>query len=491
MCHNPQPVKFSRKSRLFSHKRLANVSMTSSGFTNLFLIVLALYTLVQLGLKWRHIHHVDRHRHAVPSEFAESITLAEHQKAASYTIAKSKLAMAMTLWDGLVLLGLTLGGGVGLLDGWCRSVFSPESPYWLVPMATLSTVTTLLSLPWSLLVLIGMKLFGGYASLDLFWHKYLSLGVLSGTALVFAVVLSTALFSMPWSLYSTFGLEQRFGFNKTTVKILTIDVLKSISLGWVFGIPLVTVIIWLMERMGAYWWVYAWAVWVIFGLLIMAIYPHFIAPIFNKFVPLEDVALKARIEGLLKRCGFSSNGVFVMDGSRRSAHSNAYFSGFGRNKRIVFYDTLIEKLSPEQIEAVLAHELGHYRRHHIIKRMVMLYGSAFVFMFVLGLLKQSAWFYEGLGVAQPSTAAALMLFMLVLPVFTFMLDPISSLLSRRHEFEADAYAASQSSAQALISGLVKLYRDNANTVTPDPLHSAVYDSHPPAAIRVAALKKIA
>jgi STE24 endopeptidase len=303
-----------------------------------------------------------------------------------------------------------------------------------------------------------------------------------------------SLVEIPLSYYRTFVIEQRFGFNKMTPGMFFADLVKQTTLGVLIGTPLLLGILWLMKEMGDHWWLYAWLAWMGFNLLILAVYPTWIAPLFNKFTPLTDDALKSRIEQLMHKCGFESSGLFVMDGSRRSNHGNAYFTGFGRTKRIVFFDTLLSRLDPPEIEAVLAHELGHFKRRHVIKRIILSFIMSLVFLWGLGQLMQQEWFYQGLGVDVqfiPSTAMALLLFFLAMPVFTLLLQPLSSLYSRRHEFEADEYAADKSSANDLIRALVKLYQDNASTLTPDPLHSAFYDSHPPASLRIAHLQKLA
>jgi STE24 endopeptidase len=296
---------------------------------------------------------------------------------------------------------------------------------------------------------------------------------------------------LPFSWYRTFGIEARFGFNKMTFGAWVVDLLKSAAIGALFGLPLALAVLWLMSRMGAWWWLYVWVVWVAFSVFMMAVYPAFIAPLFNKFSPMQDGSLKSKIENLLTKCGFRSSGLFVMDGSKRSTHGNAYFTGFGKTKRIVFFDTLVSRLNENEIEAVLAHELGHFKLHHVIRRMIWTFVVSLAFLAILGALKDQAWFYQSLGVHYPATnAMALILFVLVVPVFTFLLQPLVAMYSRKHEFEADQYAARYSSARELVNALVKLYKDNASTLTPDPLHSAFYDSHPPASIRIARLQSL-
>lgn len=397
----------------------------------------------QTWLSLRHLRHVSAHREQVPAEFTDAVPLEAHQKAADYTADKVRLGIIERLVDAAVLLLLTLGGG-------------------LLYISTLSS--------------------------DWLDNRYAA-----GIALVFGVMIASSIFSMPFDLYRTFVLEARYGFNKVTLKLYLLDALKGMLLGAAIGVPLLLATFWLMEKMGALWWLYVWLMWLGFSLLMIAVYPNFIAPLFNKFSPLADESLKQRIEALLKRCGFTSSGLFVMDGSKRSSHGNAYFTGFGNTKRIVFFDTLIERLSPTEIEAVLAHELGHFKRKHIYKMMVGQFLLTLVILAAMGWVIDKPWFYAGLGApldGRPPVALSLMLFFLVLGVFTFWLTPIGSLLSRKHEFEADAYAAEQTHAGDLVTALVKLYRDNASTLTPDPLHSAVYDSHPPAAIRIAHLKSL-
>jgi STE24 endopeptidase len=428
----------------FSHE-----VMIASLFTNLFIVFLAASTAFGLWLTMRHMRHVADKRSAVPAEFTDVITLEAHQKAADYTLDKQRIGLIESAVDVLVLLALTLGGGLSML------------------------YVTASSLP------VG----AGNASV---------------VGLMFILLLSvvTGLIGLPFDLVRTFRIEAKYGFNKITPRLYILDTLKGWLLAAVIGVPLLLATFWLMEKMGALWWLYVWLVWTGFSLLMMAVYPTFIAPLFNKFSPLQDESLKTRIEALLSKCGFQSKGLFVMDGSKRSSHGNAYFTGFGRSKQIVFFDTLISRLTPAEIEAVLAHELGHFKRNHIIKRMVVMFAGTFVMLALMGWVIDKPWFYEGLGIPLDSmggvapVAVSLVLFFTVLPVFTFWLTPISSLSSRKHEFEADAYAAAQANAHDLISALVKLYRDNASTLTPDPLHSAMYDSHPPASIRIAHLRNL-
>ncbi|MBA5636136.1 M48 family metallopeptidase [Duganella sp. LX20W] len=418
--------------------------MYSLAFSILFVSLLILTLLVRFWLASRHIRHVLRHRAAVPAEFAQTIPLAAHQKAADYTVAKTKFGLLGLMINTLVLIGFTLLGGLQWLS---VAVFQHTGP--------------------------GMTY---------------QLALMAGFALI------TGLIDLPFDYYKQFGMEQRFGFNKMTPGLFFADLLKGVALGAVIGLPLVWVVLTLMAKAGNLWWLYAWFVWSGFQLLMMVLFPTVIAPLFNKFTPLADEALKARIEGLMARVGFASKGLFVMDGSKRSAHGNAYFSGFGANKRIVFFDTLLARLAPQEIEAVLAHELGHFKLKHIIKRIAIMFAVSLAFLALLGYLKNQLWFYTGLGVdplllpGQNNDAMVLLLFMLVLPVFTFLLGPLMSLSSRKHEFEADAFAARHTDANDLVTALVKMYEDNASTLTPDPLHSAFYDSHPPASVRIRHLK---
>ncbi|MCC2972136.1 M48 family metallopeptidase [Massilia sp. IC2-476] len=412
--------------------------MSSLGFSVLFVVFFALTLGVRFWLANRHIRHVLRHRASVPAEFAPKVPLAAHQKAADYTVAKTRLGIAAMLWGGVVLIGFTLLGGLQALSIALLGVTGP--------------------------------------------------GMAHQMALVVAFAVVSGLLDLPFDWYRQFVLEERFGFNKMTLGLWLADMLKGALVGAVIGLPLLWVILALMERSGDLWWLWAWCVWSGFQLLMMVLYPTVIAPLFNKFTPLQDTSLQQRIEGLMARVGFASKGLFVMDGSKRSAHGNAYFSGFGANKRIVFFDTLLSRLDPPEIEAVLAHELGHFKLRHIVKRIAVLFALSLGFLALLGYLKTQAWFYTGLGVlpmmGAPNDGMALILFMLVLPVFTFLLSPLSSITSRKHEFEADAFAAKHTDSSHLVSALVKMYEDNASTLTPDPLHSAFYDSHPPASVRV-------
>jgi STE24 endopeptidase len=412
--------------------------MTASQFTFVFIAALAATTLAKLWLARRHLAHIASHRSAVPDAFHEIVRIAEHQKAADYTSAKTRFDMLGTLFDAVLLLAFTVGGGIQFIADRCNSWFS-------APIA-------------------------------------------QGVATIVAVLVLYSLLEAPFNLYRTFVIEARFGFNKMTFGLYLLDALKGMLIGAVLGLPLLFGVLWLMGRMGSYWWLYVWGVWVVFNLLILFIYPSFIAPLFNKFSPLQDETMKARIESLLGRCGFTAQGLFVMDGSKRSAHGNAYFTGFGKTKRIVFFDTLLERLSINEVEAVLAHELGHFKRRHVVKRIVATFALSLVFLWVLGLMMQTTWFYQGLGVTTPTTALALLLFFMALPVFSFLLGPVISAYSRKHEFEADAYAAKQTDANDLVSALVKLYQDNAATLTPDPLYSRFYDSHPPAMVRISHLQ---
>lgn len=410
-------------------------------FSIIFLFALALATLVRLWLGWRHIGHIRAHRAAVPAEFADQISLDAHQRAADYTCARTRLAMATVGVEAALMLWLTFGGGLQAMHE--------------------------LSAAW------------------------LPEGVLRGLVLIALVTVVMTVFEVPFSLYRTFRIEERFGFNKMTLGMFIIDALKSLLIAALFGIPLAACVLWLMAKMGPWWWLYAWLVWVVFNLFMLAVYPTWIAPLFNKFSPMQDAELKERVERLLTRCGFRVKGLMVMDGSKRSSHGNAYFTGFGKSKRIVFFDTLLARLNPSEVEAVLAHELGHFKLRHVVKRMAWIFTVSLGFLWLLGYLMEKDWFFHGLGVATPSTAMALILFFIVMPNFTFLLQPLLSMYSRKHEFEADQYAAQNANARDLVSALVKLYKDNASTLTPDPVHSAFYDSHPPAPVRIARLRQAA
>ena len=410
----------------------------NNAFTWLFLGALTLATGTRLWLAARQSRHVRAHRNAVPESFADKIPLTAHQKAADYNIVKSELAMVDVCLSAALVLALTFGGLLQWLSDAC-----------------------------SALAAVG--------------------GIAHGVALIISVVLLLSLFELPLTLYRSFVVEARFGFNRMTPRLFMIDLVKQALISAALGIPLLALVLWLMAKMGDLWWIWVWLAWTGFNLLVLLLYPSFIAPLFNKFSPLADQALAGRVESLLARCGFRSSGLYVMDGSKRSSHGNAYFTGFGAAKRIVFFDTLLARLAPGEIEAVLAHELGHFKRHHVWKRVLMLFAAWFVLLWVLGQLIGEPGFYSGLNVTTQSTATALLLFALVTPVFSFFLQPLSSLHSRKHEFEADAYAASHSNAAELVQALVKLYQDNAATLTPDPLHSAFYDSHPPATARIAKL----
>ena len=404
-----------------------------------FIVALSVALLLRLWLSLRQARHVRAYRDQVPAPFAADIDLAAHRKAADYTVAKGKLGRLSLVLDFVVVLIWTLGGGLTALDDLWRDL-------------GLSTLNT------------GVLMIGSFAVVN-------------------------ALIGLPLSLYSTFGIEAEFGFNRTTWRTWVMDLLKVLLLALALGLPLLYAALTLMQKAGNLWWLYLWALWFGFSLALTWAYPKFIAPLFNKFSPLSDAELKARIESLLTRCGFTSRGVFVMDGSVRSAHGNAYFTGFGSNKRIVFFDTLMASLTHQEIEAVLAHELGHFKLHHVIQRLAVTAVSGLAGLALLGWLFGQDWFYMGLGVAAPSSYMALLLFTLLLPPFLLLLEPLGSAWSRRHEFEADAYARAQSDGAALARALVKLYRENASTLTPDPLHSAFYDSHPPALIRIARLQE--
>ncbi|MDR5772228.1 MULTISPECIES: M48 family metallopeptidase [unclassified Caballeronia] len=414
---------------------MANLTLA---FSTIFVVALVAMVSTKLWLASRQIRYVAAHRNGVPPQFTGTIPLTAHQRAADYTVERTRLTMIEVVTSAIVLVALTLLGGLQALD-----------------------------------IAITESLGRGY---------------LGQIALVAAVIAITSLIDLPFDYIRHFVIEEKFGFNRMSKKLFFLDLVKGTVLGAIIGAPLLLLVLWMMDRAGSYWWLYTWIVWVAFQLLAMIIYPTFIAPLFNKFEPLKDEALRARIENLMSRTGFAAKGLFVMDGSRRSAHGNAYFTGFGAAKRIVFFDTLLARLSGSEIEAVLAHELGHFKRRHVLKLLVVMFAISLAMLALLGWLVQAVWFYEGLGV-HPSLVGgnnglALVLFMLVLPVFMFFITPLGSLSSRKHEFEADAFAASQTDPKDLVNALVKLYEDNASTLTPDPLYTAFYYSHPPASQRI-------
>jgi STE24 endopeptidase len=418
--------------------------MQSMTLTLLFAAALVASLLVKFWLATRQMRHVAAHRDAVPADFAGNITLEGHRKAADYTLAKGRFGLLVMAFGAAVLLGWTLLGGLGALD---QAVRAAVQPRW-------GNLAYQLALIGSFLVIGGL--------LDL-----------------------------PFELYSTFRIEQRFGFNRMTLRLYVADMIKGAIVGAVIGLPIAALMLWIMGAAGSFWWLWAWGTWMAFNVLVLVLYPTVIAPLFNKFEPLADESLKARVQGLMQRCGFQAKGLFVMDGSRRSAHANAYFTGFGAAKRVVFFDTLLNKLTPGEVEAVLAHELGHFKHKHVTKRMVAMFAMSLAGFALLGWLSQQVWFYTALGVepsmSTPNDAVALLLFLLVTPVFAFFVSPLFAMLSRRHEFEADAYACLQASGDDLAAALLKLHQDNAATLTPDPVYVRFYYSHPPASERLAAL----
>jgi STE24 endopeptidase len=414
--------------------------VTAPTFTLVFVVALGTSFALRLWLARRHARHVAEHRGAVPAAFAGRVGLPAHQKAADYTVARTRLGIAELVAETALLLALTLGGGLAALVGFTGGLPFP--------------------------------------------------GLLRDLALIVGVALASGIVGLPFSYAQTFAIEARFGFNRMTRVLWVVDLVKGILVGAALGLPLAALVLWLMRAAGPLWWIWAWGVWIAFQFLILALYPTVIAPLFNKFSPLPAGTARDAIEALLARCGFENRGLFVMDGSRRSSHGNAFFTGFGRGKRIVFFDTLLARLQPDEIEAVLAHELGHFRLKHVMKRMLWMAAFSLAFLALLAWLASSSWFYEGLGVpvAPERPGVALILFFLVLPAFTFAFAPLSSLYSRRNEFEADAFAARHASAASLVQALVKLFEDNAATLTPDPFYSAFHDSHPPAALRIARLE---
>jgi STE24 endopeptidase len=406
--------------------------------TLVFTLALLASVLLKFWLASRQMRHIALHRGSVPTAFAEKITLASHQKAADYTITKSRFALLELAWGVAITLCWTLLGGLSLLNQ----------------------------------ILIGQ----------------LGNGLMQQVVLLAAFMAINTLIDLPFTLYQTFVIEQRFGFNKTSLKLWLQDLGKSSLLTILIGLPLIALVLWMMASTGAWWWLWTWGAWMAFNLLALLIYPTWIAPWFNKFKPLEDPELKDRVSQLMARCGFTSKGFYVMDGSKRSAHANAYFTGFGASKRVVFYDTLLQQLTPPEVDAVLAHELGHFKHRHILKRIVSMFAVSLLGFALLGWISQQAWFFTGLGVAPNMSAAndalALLLFMMVMPLMGAFLGPLFAQMSRKHEFEADAYAAMQTSGNALASALLKLYKDNASTLTPDPVYVKFYYSHPPATERL-------
>ncbi len=410
----------------------------ASNLTLIFVSLLFITSLVRFWLGNRHIHHIQTNRNQVPKAFSNTISLEAHQKAADYSTAKTKLALTESLAQAIFLLILTIGGGLQWLD-----------QLWLACLPD---------------------------------HN-----IIRGALVICSTLVISSIVELPFDYYHTFTIDEKFGFNKMTPKMFISDLIKHGLLGIALGAPILLIALWLMRSAGEYWWFYLWLVWSVFNIVMLAIYPTYIAPLFNKFTPLADISLKNRIERLLSKCGFKSQGLFVMDGSTRSGHGNAYFTGFGSSKRVVFFYTLLDKLNEDEIEAVLAHELGHFKHQHVIKRVIMMFLISLIGLAILGWLINQSWFYAGLGITTPSHHMALLLFLLVSPIFLYLLRPIMASYSRKNEFEADRYAATHANAQHLIEALVKLYRDNASTLTPDPLYSNFYDSHPPASIRISKL----
>lgn len=415
-----------------------SLSQASLVTTVVFALGLSASLLLKFWLATRQIRHVAHHRDTVPAPFAKQVGLADHQRAADYTIAKARFGLIELAWGGALALGWTLLGGLSMLN---------------------------------------------QSLVDVMGH-----GLGQQVALLVAFVAINGLLDLPFTLYQTFVVEQRFGFNKTTPMLWLQDFAKSIVLSALIGLPFAALVLWMMGATGPWWWLWVWSVWMAFNLLALLIYPTWIAPLFNQFKPLEDPALKDRVSTLMARCGFTSKGFYVMDGSKRSAHANAYFTGFGASKRVVFYDTLLAQLNPDEVDAVLAHELGHFKHRHVLKRIASLFTLSLLSLMALGWVSQQAWFYTGLGVAPnlsgANDALALLLFMLVLPLAGTFVGPLMAQVSRKHEFEADAYAAQQTSGTALASALLKLFQDNASTLTPDPLYVKFYYSHPPASERL-------
>ncbi|MDQ2928533.1 MAG: M48 family metallopeptidase [Pseudomonadota bacterium] len=418
--------------------------MSANLWTAVFAVALVASLLTRGWLAARQARHVLGHRDAVPTQFQATVEPAAHRKAADYTLAKIRLGQAQMIFAAVVLLGWTLFGGLDMLNTVVRNA-------------------------------VGMR-----------WD-----GLIYEVALVAAFLAISGLLELPFDLYATFGLEARFGFNRTTWRLWLADALKGLLLAIVIGVPLLGLVLWIMAASGPLWWLWAWLTWAAFNLIALVVFPTLIAPLFNRFEPLADASLEARIRALMARAGFAAKGLFVMDGSRRSAHGNAYFTGFGAARRVVFFDTLLARLAPVEVEAVLAHELGHFKLGHVARRITAMFAASLVLFAVFGWLAARNWFYAGLGVAPtfdgPDGGLALLLLILVAPVFGFFVAPLFARLSRRHEFEADAWAAAQADGNALASALLKLHEDNASTLTPDPVYARFYYSHPPAVERLARL----
>ena len=403
-----------------------------------FALALTLSLVLKFWLASRQIRHVAQNRSAVPPAFAGKVSLAAHQKAADYTMTKTRFGLLELAWGAAIVLAWTLLGGLSCVNEWLADVMG---------------------------------------------H-----GIVQQVCLLVAFMAIGSLLDLPFTLYQTFVIEERFGFNKTSLNLWLQDFAKSLLLSALIGIPFITLVIWMMGATGPWWWLWVWGVWMGFNLLALLIYPTLIAPLFNKFQPLDDPDVKKRVSQLMARCGFTSKGFFVMDGSKRSAHANAYFTGFGASKRVVFYDTLLAQLSPPEVDAVLAHELGHFKHRHVIKRIVSMFAISLLGFFALGWISQQVWFFTGLGVVPnlggSNDALALLLFMMVLPLLGTFMGPVFAQMSRNHEFEADAYAVAQTSGEALAGALLKLFEDNASTLTPDPVYVQFYYSHPPATERL-------
>lgn len=421
--------------------------MHARDWTLIFVAAVVAVFLTRLWLATRQIRHVASHRAQVPSAFTQVVDLAAHQLAADYTIAKLRFGMLTLVLEVVLLMGWTLLGGLDAFNAWLRATLPTSSG----PMS------------------YGLALLAGFA------------------------LISGAL-DLPFAAWSTFRIEQRYGFNKMTWSLWVQDLVKGVAVGALLGLPIAALVLWLMQAAGPWWWLWAWGAWMGFNLLILVLYPTAIAPLFNKFKPLADEALGERVRALMQRCGFSAQGFYVMDGSRRSAHANAYFTGLGASKRVVFFDTLLSKLSAPEVEAVLAHELGHFKHRHVTQRIIVMFALSLLGFALLGWLMGQAWFYQGLGVRPnlnaPNHALAILLLMLTAPVFAFFVSPLFSAVSRKHEFEADAYACQQSNGKELAAALLKLYEDNASTLTPDPLYVRFYYSHPPASERLAAMQAL-